>query len=82
MVVETLVNRCNINFDIGMITINQLDAFRSSYKAHQFNMFSAFPFQQSNSCGSRTAGSQHRVDNNKIAFLDIGRQFAVVLNRF
>ena len=80
-IIEMAVHRSAVHMDIRMCCSQRLDAFRRSDDAHEFDALRAAALDDGNRINCGTAGCQHRIEDDHVAFRNIARQFVVILDR-
>ena len=63
-----------------MCLVCDLDTFRGSDEAHEFDILYAFFFHHVDGCDGAASGSEHRIDKDEVTIFHI-RQLAVVFDR-
>lgn len=61
MIVESFVDRSEVDGNVGVVRLQVIDSFRSPDDPDEFDPVNPPPFENVNSGDGRTAGGQHRV---------------------
>lgn len=80
MIIELTIEGSCVDRHIRMSLVDDFNAFRCGYEAHELNVLYAFFLHHVDGCDSASAGCEHRVDDDEIAVVHI-RQLAVVFDR-
>ena len=80
VVIQAVIQRGAVDIHVGMRFLKCVQAFRGGNGAHKFDVFWASLFNHRDGVDGGTAGSAHGIYDDDVAFLDIMRQLAVILN--
>ena len=81
VVIELLVHARDVDVHVRVLGLHALHALGRAYDAHELDVLDADFLQEHRRSSRAAAGGQHRVDDYRVALLDVGRHFEVVLHR-
>ena len=80
VLVEMVVDGCDVDGDVGMRCIDGVYAFRRSDKAQEDDALRTLLFQEVERCDGTAARGEHGIDDDEHALADIARQLAEVFD--
>ena len=81
MLVELFIHGGNVNFHVGVVGADALDALGGGEDVHELDVLHAVFLHEGDGGGGGAAGGQHGVEDDDIPLGDVGGHLAVILHR-